>query len=112
MANGTSARTVGIAAAIGVLAGGALSAVALSANTTSNTASESIELVAETSNEDDGSDTSTGHGPGMSSMVESEFDYLVDMIPHHQEAIDNAQLLFDYSDRAEMREFGAAIIET
>lgn len=34
------------------------------------------------------------------------------MIPHHEEAIENAQLLVTFSDREEMRDFGAAIIET
>lgn len=44
--------------------------------------------------------------------VESEFDYLSRMIPHHQEAVDSARILQERTERAEMRDFAATIIET
>jgi uncharacterized protein (DUF305 family) len=57
-----------------------------------------------------------GHGvqgPGMGSMqVESEFDYLTQMIPHHEEAIVSARLLLQGTDRPEMRAFAESIIQT
>lgn len=59
-----------------------------------------------------------GRMPGMGgtmahmAMVESEFDYLAQMIPHHQEAIDSAQMLLDGTERPEMRAFAERIIET
>lgn len=43
-------------------------------------------------------------------MVDSEFNYLGHMIPHHQEAVDTAQIILAKSDRPEMREFATAII--
>lgn len=110
MPQSSNVRIAGIAAAIGVFAGGALSAVALGSNPPSSQSPHAIELVADSNTTDQGS--RSGHGMGMNAMVSSEFQYLVDMIPHHQEAIDNARLLVDYSDRSEMREFGAAIIKT
>jgi uncharacterized protein (DUF305 family) len=52
-------------------------------------------------------------GPGMSStQVESEFDYLTQMIPHHEEAIASARLLLQGTNRPEMREFAQSIIQT
>lgn len=45
-------------------------------------------------------------------MVASEFDYLTQMIPHHEEAIATAQLLARGTERREMRSFAAAIIDT
>ena len=53
-----------------------------------------------------------GDGAGMGSGmmdVENEADYLVAMIPHHEEAIVAAEELAR-SDRAEMRELGEAIV--
>jgi uncharacterized protein (DUF305 family) len=56
-----------------------------------------------------------GMGPGMGGMqgmVASEFDYLVNMIPHHDEAIETANILLRVSGRQEMRDFAVRIIET
>jgi uncharacterized protein (DUF305 family) len=59
---------------------------------------------------------STGAGigtmrmPGMS--LESEFDYLTEMIPHHEEAIAAAAVLQQGTRRPEMRSFARSIIET
>ena len=54
-----------------------------------------------------------GPGAGMGGMqVASEFDYLAEMIPHHDEAIATARLLFAGTKRQEMRTFALAIIET
>ncbi|WP_448573240.1 DUF305 domain-containing protein [Trichothermofontia sp.] len=44
-------------------------------------------------------------------MVNSEFDYLAQMIPHHQEAIDTAQIILTRSNRPEMKQFAQTIIE-
>jgi uncharacterized protein (DUF305 family) len=44
--------------------------------------------------------------------VQSEFDYLARMIPHHQEAVDSARVLRNRTEREEMRDFAATIIET
>lgn len=49
---------------------------------------------------------------GMSMAVASEFDYLAQMIPHHEEAIMTAQLLEAGTARPEMRAFARTIIET
>jgi uncharacterized protein (DUF305 family) len=51
-------------------------------------------------------------GAGMSMSVASEFDYLVQMIPHHDEAIASARLLAAGTARSEMRQFAASIIAT
>jgi uncharacterized protein (DUF305 family) len=52
-------------------------------------------------------------GMGMAGMaVEDEFGYLTMMIPHHEEAIRNAQILLAGTDRPEMRAFATSIIET
>lgn len=52
------------------------------------------------------------HGGGMGAQVESEFDYLVQMIPHHEEAIAAATVLERDTQRQEMRSFAVSIIET
>ena len=44
--------------------------------------------------------------------VRSEYDYLVNMISHHEEAVETATILRDRTDRDEMREFAQSIIET
>ena len=44
--------------------------------------------------------------------VESEYEYLVKMIPHHREAVENAELLREQTDRRQMRTFASQIIET
>lgn len=53
-----------------------------------------------------------GHHGQMMHMMQAnnEFEYLSLMIPHHQEAIDTAQRVLEYSDRPEMREFAQDII--
>ena len=54
-------------------------------------------------------------GPGMMDAmqvdIESEFDFLIHMIPHHQEAVATAMYLRDNSDRPEMKKFAEDIIE-
>lgn len=50
------------------------------------------------------------HGGGMHVVVRSEHTFLVEMIAHHEEAIDAAGEL-SRSDRAEMRELGRSIVE-
>jgi len=55
-------------------------------------------------------------GPGMMDAmhvtIESEYDFLVHMIPHHQEAVDTAVYLRANSEREEMRRFAENIIKT
>jgi uncharacterized protein (DUF305 family) len=55
-----------------------------------------------------------GMGPhgGMGMRVQSEFDYLTLMIPHHDEAIAAAEVLAQGTRRPEMRRFAVSIIET
>lgn len=58
-----------------------------------------------------------GSGPGMQQpmmgmQVTSEFGYLSEMIPHHQEAIATAQIIAERSDRPEMKAFANEIIRT
>lgn len=50
------------------------------------------------------------HGMGMA--LESEFDYLAQMIPHHQEAIAAARVLERDTSRETMRRFAHDIIQT
>lgn len=56
----------------------------------------------------------SGAGSMMGGMttVESEFDFLVQMIPHHEEAIESARVLLAGTDRPEMRAFAEQIIAT
>ncbi|MEB3231084.1 MAG: DUF305 domain-containing protein [Leptolyngbyaceae bacterium] len=52
------------------------------------------------------------HNQMMSMMqVNSEFDFLSQMIPHHEEAIATAERVLAKSDRPEMREFAQSIID-
>ena len=44
--------------------------------------------------------------------VESELDYMVRMIPHHQEAVESARVLGERTGREEMRRFSEQIIAT
>lgn len=44
-------------------------------------------------------------------QVHSEFDFLVEMIPHHQEAVDSSREIKDITDRPELRDFAAEIIQ-
>jgi uncharacterized protein (DUF305 family) len=48
--------------------------------------------------------------PGM--PFQGEFDYLTEMIPHHEEAIATATVLQQGTQRPEMRSFASSIIET
>ena len=59
-----------------------------------------------------GSHGGMGAMPGMGMQVASEFDYLIQMIPHHDEAIAAAAALQRGTNRQEMRSFAASIIET
>lgn len=65
------------------------------------------------------------HGPGMGPMsrgmmrevhgmadFDTEFDYMVRMIPHHQEAVESARILRDQTNRPEMVSFAETIIAT
>ncbi|QDZ39331.1 DUF305 domain-containing protein [Euhalothece natronophila Z-M001] len=52
------------------------------------------------------------HDMGDHADVESELDYLVHMIPHHEEAIEAAKILRDRTERPEMQAFAEEIIET
>ncbi|MFO7951629.1 MAG: DUF305 domain-containing protein [Bacillota bacterium] len=55
-------------------------------------------------------------GPGMMDLLQvdirSEHDFLIHMIPHHQEAVATANYLKDNSERPEMKRFAEDIIET
>lgn len=53
-----------------------------------------------------------GAPAGMGMRVESEFDYLAGMIPHHREAIAAAKVLARGTERQAMRAFAAAIVTT
>jgi len=44
--------------------------------------------------------------------IESEYEFLVQMIPHHQEAVETAKQLRDRTNTAEMRRFAQSIIDT
>lgn len=50
-------------------------------------------------------------GPGMMESVDSEYEFLIKMIPHHEEAVANAKILRDNTNREEMRKFAKDIIE-
>ncbi len=54
-----------------------------------------------------------GHDQHMMQMMQAndEFEFLSLMIPHHEEAIDTAQRVLEYSDRPEMKEFAQDIID-
>lgn len=51
-------------------------------------------------------------GPGgmLHTTVESEYDFLIKMIPHHQEAVRTAKTLKNNSENVEIREFADQII--
>ena len=50
-------------------------------------------------------------GPGMMEEINSEYEFLVKMIPHHEEAVENAKFLRDNTNREEMRKFAKEIIK-
>lgn len=52
-----------------------------------------------------------GNASMMPMHISSEFEFLSQMIPHHEEAIATAQQVLDQSDRPEMREFAQEIID-
>ncbi len=47
-----------------------------------------------------------------SAFIRNEYDFLVHMIPHHEEAVDTAMILLDNTEREEMKEFAEGIIRT
>ncbi|MGM0653099.1 MAG: DUF305 domain-containing protein, partial [Bacillota bacterium] len=55
-------------------------------------------------------------GPGMMGsinvFVDSEYEYLVHMIPHHEEAVETAAYLKENTEREEIREFAEGIIRS
>lgn len=56
-----------------------------------------------------------GHGMMMGSMgafVSSEYEFLVHMIPHHEEAVSTAGVLKENTEREEMKSFAENIIRT
>lgn len=57
-----------------------------------------------------------GMGPGMMGhmgvTVNSEYEFLVHMIPHHEEAVYTAGLLMENTEREEMKKFADEIIRT
>ncbi len=62
---------------------------------------------------------SRGMGPGMmgretmmGTNVNSEFDFLVHMIPHHEEGVSTAIVIRDNTEREEMKSFAEDIIRT
>lgn len=51
--------------------------------------------------------------PGMAGMdmsVESEFDFLAGMVPHHQDALESAELAVERAERPEVRELAQEIV--
>lgn len=102
----TKSRTLFAVATIGGLMAGA-GLTTLAGSVPAETQAVTVALATDRAD----AEGNRGHS-GMGSMISDELGYLVDMIPHHQEAIDNAQLLVDHSERAEMRKFGQMIIET
>jgi len=52
-----------------------------------------------------------GMGPGMMEVVNSEYEFLIKMIPHHEEAVYNAKILRDNTNRKKMKKFAKDIIE-
>ncbi len=48
----------------------------------------------------------------MSVSVDSEYEFLVHMIPHHEEAVMAAEILKENTEREEMKRFAEAIIRT
>lgn len=53
-----------------------------------------------------------GRGAMMGITVNSEFDFLAHMIPHHEEAVSTAVILRDNTEREEMKLFAEDIIRT
>lgn len=52
-----------------------------------------------------------GMGPGMMESINSEYEFLVKMIPHHEEAVYNAKILKENTNREEMKQFASDIIK-
>jgi uncharacterized protein (DUF305 family) len=110
----TSTRKTLVTAAIAaVLAGGAVGGVALAGDLDRGPGGAAQDRPSAAMVGMSGMGMSAMSGMGMSGMaVEDEFGYLTMMIPHHEEAIRNGQLLLAGSDRPEMRAFATSIIET
>ncbi len=57
----------------------------------------------------------SGCGPGARhamDRVDSEYDFLARMVPHHEEAVAAAEQLLDGTDREQVRTFAREVIET
>ena len=54
--------------------------------------------------------TAMHHENGKMHKVESEFDFLVEMIPHHQEAVDSSREIKAITERSELQEFAEEVI--
>ncbi|WP_051822606.1 DUF305 domain-containing protein [Desulfonatronum thiodismutans] len=58
------------------------------------------------------------HGPadaeehGHQHQVGSELEFLVEMIPHHQEAVDSAKQIMAVTERKELRDFAKEVMDT
>jgi uncharacterized protein (DUF305 family) len=102
-------RNIVIGAVIGaLLAGTGIGIAAASVGRSTDSAAETPQFEAM-----NGGMSGTGGMTGMSDMeVTDEFSYLTMMIPHHEEAIEAAEVLKAGTDRPEMHEFAQSIIDT
>jgi uncharacterized protein (DUF305 family) len=111
--NTSTRKTLLTAAIAAVLAGGAVGGVALAGDLDGRTGGTAQDRASAGMAGMSGMGMSGMSGlAGMGMAVEDEFGYLAMMIPHHEEAIGNAQLLLAGTDRPEMRAFATSIIET
>jgi uncharacterized protein (DUF305 family) len=53
----------------------------------------------------------THHGHEDTHQVQSEFDFLVEMIPHHQEAVDSSRKIMAITERPQLQSLAVEIIE-
>ena len=53
----------------------------------------------------------THHGHEETHQVQSEFDFLVEMIPHHQEAVDSSRKIMAITQRPQLESLAFEIIE-
>lgn len=112
-------RNIVIGAVIGALiAGTGIGVAAASVGRSTDSAAETTQFDGMTGGMNGAGGMTTGMNgtggmTGMSDMeVTDEFSYLTMMIPHHEEAIEAAEVLKAGTDRPEMREFAQSIIET
>jgi uncharacterized protein (DUF305 family) len=112
-------RNIIIGAVVGaLLVGTGIGAAAASIERPDDTATQTTQLTRLSGGMNGGGGTSGGMGSpagmmGMSDMaVTDEFGYLTMMIPHHEEAIDAAEVLKAGTDRPDMRDFAQSIIDT